>query len=162
MAYNFYMATVQPYIPSALITEEDLKVLGLFFSSHERTEDDGSKTIYFFSKNFPWAAFDHEEEKYYWYTKMVRVFQDIIKRSNGALKYIYLHGAGYCDKMRPDEFNGWILFIEKDSDLYLTTWAIVEELRNGSESSSNKRFKDCPCFSWKPINVPPASDFHIT
>jgi len=162
MANNFQIATVQPYIPSELITDEDLKILNLLLSSEERTEKDGSKTIYFFSANFPWVKFDLESEKYYWYTKMVRVFQDIIKRSNGALNYIYLHGAAFCDKMRPDEFYGWILFIEKDSDLYLTTWAIVEELRNISKSSANDRFKDCPCFSWEPIEVPPPSDLHIT
>ena len=61
MANNFQIATVQPYIPSALITEEDLKVLRLFFSSHERTEDDGSKSIYFFSMLSIPISFVHHE-----------------------------------------------------------------------------------------------------
>ena len=130
MSTSWYRVTVQPEIPAALIKEEEMKILNIFFD-HEQHDRDGVNKIYFYSSEYYGIAVD-DEEKQITQRHLIRIFQDIIKRANGGLDYVYLHAASTCNKMVPDAFSGWVHIIRKHSEEHFSTWDIVDELTGGS------------------------------
>ena len=121
MSYSCLQATVQPEIPSAFIKEEELEVLKQYFSCEEHSERDGSVRYYFYSQEY-FADEEGEDE-------MIGIFRNVIKRSNGTLNYVYIHGASYCTKMYADAFGGSLIFIKPKSVRRFSTWDRIDKLR---------------------------------
>ena len=121
MSYSCLQVTVQPEIPSAFITEEELEVLKQYFSCEEHSERDRSVRYYFYSEEY----FADEEEE----DEMIGIFRNVIKRSNGTLNYVYVHGASHCTKMYADAFGGSLIFIKPKSVRRISTWDIIDKLK---------------------------------
>jgi len=128
MAYFAHQVTVQPLIPASLVKQRELEILKLFFDYETSPGIDGKEKLYFFSKEYPHAT----EDKYgneVTEIKIIDIFQNIIRRSNGCLDYVYLHGASQCSNVCADAFGGWVLFIWVDSAERFSTWDKIAELK---------------------------------
>jgi hypothetical protein len=121
MSYSCLQATVQPEILSAFIKEEELEVLKRHFSCEEHSAHDGSVRYYFYSEEY---SVDEEEED-----EMIGIFRNVIKRSNGTLNYVYIHGASYCTKMYADAFGGSLIFIKPKSVRRISTWDTIDKFK---------------------------------
>jgi hypothetical protein len=92
MSYSCLQVTVQPNIPAFLIKEKELELLKECFSCEEVIDRDGLKHYYFYSEDFSGTEDEIQEA-------MMKIFQEVIKRSKGKFKHIYLQGATFCTKM---------------------------------------------------------------
>jgi hypothetical protein len=131
---------VQPRIPAALVTKGQLQVLKKFFSYeevdksgekiylHQEAEKNGEKELYFYSSKYSGIAFDATAEEIS-QDPMIKVFQKIIKRSEGHLQYVYLHAADSNSEMQADTFGGWVIFIRGNSVETFSTWQAIERFK---------------------------------
>lgn len=131
MADNYQMLTIQPSIPKSLFTEKELDILVTFGINWEGPDED----LYFFSEEYSASGYEDVEEGDktetidYDEDKVIEIFQNAIKRSEGKIDHVYLMGACTCSKMRPDEFGGWLLWITADSSEFWSTWERLRELQ---------------------------------
>ena len=132
MADNYDQVTAGPFIPKSLVGRKEIELIGRYgFSSEEVKEEDA---LYFFAEEYCSCPMGDSGEEYE-ESDLIELFQRIIKRSKGKLPYIWLHGAGTCSKMRPDEFGGWAIFITESGYEAMNTW---EWIREKKEALSRK------------------------
>ena len=110
MADNYTQMTVSPCIPKRFVTEKEMDLLHDEGLSHEELTEEGNKKYYFYCQD---GCGENEN--------IVEIFQAIIKRSKGKLKYVVIEGAYTCSKIRPGEFGGFACLITKDKDEWFDT-----------------------------------------
>ena len=131
MADMYTQVTITPSIPKDLLPEGHLKFLNGYGI---RWEDDHGKW-YLYADEYSASSFEdvgddgERVEKEHGEDELVALFQNVIKKSKGELKYVYLHAGCICSKMRPDEFGGWVIFITKKSHHWMGTWDFIEKMK---------------------------------
>lgn len=112
MANNYEPGTVTPYFPPEIVKAhaDELDELNV------RYESDG----YIFCE-------DGCED----WDKLAEVLQTMLKEwrasDQGAPQYAYIKACYYCDKMRQDEFGGFVIFITPEETYHDSTDAFVME-----------------------------------
>jgi hypothetical protein len=130
MSETFTEVTVEPEIPANLIQEKDLEILDRFLAHEEVDYQNGEKGLYFYSENYTEIVFSEDGKgEQSDEDVMIKIFQNIIKRSKGDLEYVYLHAACTCSKMWSDTFGGWVLFIRKNSVDRFSTWEAIDKFK---------------------------------
>lgn len=137
MANYYTQAVFQPEIPTQFISESDKELFDAFGLTMEIIQP--RNACYLYATEWTgWAtnpdkSDDADEELAF--TSLYQCLQDIIKRSNDELPWIYKEAAWTCSKMRPDGFGGEAVFITADSIEYVSTsgWLEhrIDEFENG-------------------------------
>lgn len=120
MSNNYEAATVNPYFPPKVIKKfaAELDELNVQY------EDDGY--VYVEDGCHDWDAF-------------IAILQKMLKAAR--MKYCYVQGASWADKMRHDEFGGFAQFITPDDCIFINTgsWVVRREAEFKARQK-NKRF----------------------
>ena len=136
MADYYSQAVFQPSIPKHLINDEDRRIIEAFGIN---IEADGEDKLYLYAENWCCTGYLEPEEPE---GKEIELseedlfarFQEIIRRSNGELPWIYKESAYTCSKMRPDGFGGSAVFITADDIGFCSTSQWLEERISEAES----------------------------
>lgn len=134
MAEYSSQSVFQPSIPKHLLTEEDRDFLSAFRIDRD---PDGDDKLYLFAEDWCTNAVIEDEggterklDEYDLFTR----FQEIIRRSNGALPWIYKETSYTCSKMREDGFGGSAVFITADDVQFTGTSMWLEQRINEAET----------------------------
>lgn len=147
MADYFTEVIVMPYIPRDLLSEQDLELLALYGFQSEQVKTDEGEFVYLYAYEYSGTAFrtvekdGKTEEEELTEEDLTAFFRRVIDASNGRLKYLYLHAACTCSKMRPDGFGGWVSFLTKDEERFMSTFDAVEKFKareNRKEGTDGK------------------------
>jgi len=117
----------QPSIPKKLLTEDDLKFLSAFRIG---TESDGDDSLYLFAEDWCMGAVVEGEggtKRELDEDDLFVQFQEIIKRSNGELPWIYRETSYTCSVLQPDGFGGSAIFITADDVQFYGTSPWLEQ-----------------------------------
>lgn len=117
MANNYAQGTFEPEIPFSLFTESDLALLDALGVSIDKGPDG---LCYLYNENYCTSGYIEEgganaevaEDDLY------AMLQEVIKRSNGELRFITHEQAYTCDNMCKGEFGGSAVFITADDVQY--------------------------------------------
>ena len=136
MANNYASGTFEPFIPKHLFTEADLNLLdslGITANSVHDADD----VLYLFNEDYCTTGYLETEtgEKEVTEDDLYALLQEVIRRSNGSLKWISHEQAYTCDKMRRGEFGGSAVFITADDIQYHGTSSWLERRIAEAESS---------------------------
>jgi hypothetical protein len=126
MADNYCQAVFQPNIPKHLINDEQRRIIEAFSIT---IEPDGD-VLYLYAEDWCTDAHLTDEngtEKDLDEDDLFGCFQEIIRCSNGELKWISKEQAYTCSRMRPDGFGGGALFITADDVQYVSTSEWLEQ-----------------------------------
>lgn len=139
MADYYTQMTVQPVFPEGLITEEELRIMGLFGIDAYWDKPEG--TIYLSAEEYSGSGWDNhsleneaKEEK-----DLTTLFQEIIKRSEGKVPWISFEFAYTCNRMRADGFGGSATFITADDIEYVSTAGWLQERISEQETGNDSR-----------------------
>ena len=149
MADFFTEVTVMPFIPKDLLSEQDLQMLALYGFQSEEIKTDEGDFLYLFAYEYSGTAFrtvekdDEIEEEELSEEDLTAFLRRVIDASNGRLKYLYLHAGCTCSKMRPDTFGGWVTFLTKDEEKFVSTFAAVAKFK-ACEDEKSKGGSDGP------------------
>jgi hypothetical protein len=121
MADNYTRATVEPFLPEAVCTEERLEVLSVAGFESEMLH---SGLRYFFAKDGV-NEYDTDDKP----TGYVEVFQQMLKEAN--VEELYIVGAFLCSKMRPGEFGGFVIRITPDTIQTANTYTLQKLMQMG-------------------------------
>lgn len=134
MADFYDQAVIQPLIPADLLLDSDRKLLDNFNLTLEDTAAFGVAAVYIYGDEYG-PDFDDEEGNWKNEDDLIQFFQDLIKRSNGRLKWFSIEKAFTANRMVPDGFGGAAIFITADNCEYLSTheWlgGKIKEVDNG-------------------------------
>jgi hypothetical protein len=139
MADYYTEVVVEPFIPKALISEQDLKWLRLYGFQNQMVVTEEGEGIYLYAPEYSCSAWDLVEEEdgphqvEFDEDMLHAFFQRVIDASKGRLKYLCLHAACTCSKPRPDGFGGWVTFLTKDDQRHMNTWQIAEGFKRRAE-----------------------------
>ncbi len=143
MSNSYCMATVEPTIPSQLLTELDKQVFKLLGATIE--EHDGE--CYIFFTDGVWLLLDNymdEELSEYAVTdedkefvksiiendySVQEILQVILNRPNINTRTFTVMGSFTCDKMRPGEFGGWVSLVSADNILTESTHSMLYKMK---------------------------------
>jgi len=134
MADYLSQSIFQPSIPKHLLTEDDLKFLTAFNIDNE---PDGDDLLYLFAEDWCTSAimeYEDGSERDLDENDLFSKFQEIIRRSNGELPWIYKETSYGCTKMRPDAFGGSAAFITADDVQFYGTSIWLEERLSEAET----------------------------
>lgn len=137
MADYYSKSVFQPSIPKTLFTGDDLAFLAEF---HIDTESDGDDKLYLFAEDWCTNAFIEEDEGIELTLDEDDLFarlQEIIRRSNGELAWIFKETSYDCSKMRPDGFGGSSVFITADDIQYFGTSSWLEQRISEAETGDS-------------------------
>jgi len=121
MANNYQQATVEPTIPSNLVTEEELELLQECGFDYEEYDNE----FYFFTE-FGVDGYDHD-----WSL----IFQNIINKPGSTINEVVVKAAETCSKMRPGEFGGWITYITKKNIRGGSIWELEDRFRREEQQT---------------------------
>jgi len=148
MADYFSSSVFQPSIPKQLLTNDDLEFLAAF---NIDAEPDGEDTLYLFAEDWcTCAVMEYEDgtEKELDENDLFTRFQEIIRRSNGELPWIYMETSYTCSKMRPDGFGGFAVFITADDvDCIGTSWWLEQRISEAETGDFGPHSDDPPANS---------------
>ncbi|MRR55687.1 MAG: hypothetical protein EG822_14485 [Deltaproteobacteria bacterium] len=134
MAEYSSQSVFQPSIPKHLLTEGDLDFLSAFRID---SEPDGDDKLYLFAEDWCTTANIEDEagteRKLDEYDLFFR-FQEIIRRSNGALPWISKETTYTCSKMLRDGFGGSAVFITADAVQFIGTSSWLEQRISEAET----------------------------
>lgn len=139
MANNQFSVTVSPEIPSILPTEQEIRFLGACGFAF----DSGNCSLYFYAEEFanieddPEIPEEYEDDSFPAHWSVPIVLQNILRRSEGALKEIILEGAFTCDKMRMGQFGGVVYLITANRIQKGCTHSLLEQFRKEGEFKSH-------------------------
>ncbi len=138
---DYYSQTVfQPVIPAHLLTEEDLDFFNAFYIEAEKEQS--GESYYLFADEWCSSAVlcneETGEETELEEDDLINRFQEIIRRSKGALPWVSMEKAYTCSKMRPDGFGGSAIFITADDVKYVSTGYWLEEQIDKLENNTPK------------------------
>ena len=136
MADYMNQSVFQPSIPKHLITDEDRRFIEAFSITFE---SDGEDKFYLYADEWCCNGYlDPEEpggeEIELTEDDLLNRFQEIIRRSNGELPWIYKESAYTCSRMRPDGFGGGAVFISADDIQYCFTGQWLEQRISETET----------------------------
>lgn len=134
MADYSSQSVFQPTILKHLLTDDDLDFLSAFRID---TEPDGDDKLYLFADDWCTNAVIENEggtERKLDEDDLFSRFQEIIRRSNGALPWISKETSYTCSKMRKDGFGGSAVFITADDVQFTGTSGWLEQRINEAES----------------------------
>lgn len=117
MANNYAQGTFEPEIPFTLFTESDLTLLDTLGVSVDKGPDG---LCYLYNENYCTSGYivvDGVETEVV-EDDLYAMLQEVIKRSNGKIRFISHEQAYTCDKMRKGEFGGSAVFITADDVQY--------------------------------------------
>ena len=126
MADYCCQAVFQPNIPKHLINDEQRRIIEAFSIT---IEPDGND-LYLYAEDWCTNAHLTDEngtEKDLDEDDLFGCFQEIIRCSNGELKWISKEQAYTCSRMSPDGFGGGALFITVDDVQYVSTSEWLEQ-----------------------------------
>lgn len=126
MADYCCQAVFQPNIPKHLINDEQRRIIEAFSIT---IEPDGDN-LYLYADDWCTNAHltdDNGTEKDLDEDDLFDCFQEIIRCSNGELKWISKEQAYTCSQMKPDGFGGGALFITADDVQYVSTSGWLEQ-----------------------------------
>jgi hypothetical protein len=125
MANNYASGTFEPQISHYLFTESDLALMDALGVSVEKGSD-GLANL--FNENYCTSGYIETEdgEKEVTEDDLYTMLQELIKRSNGELKFITHEQAYTCDKMCPGQFGGSAVIITADDIQYSGTSSWLE------------------------------------
>lgn len=129
MANNYTQVTMEPFLPVNIMTEEEEQILKSFGFMSELADKD---TNYWFAGDYSSSGMIETSDAdilSFSDDDLACLFQSLIERSNGRLKYICLHAACTCSKMRPDEFGGWVMFVHENGVERSSTWEMCAKFR---------------------------------
>lgn len=139
MANNHAQGTFNPFIPAHLLTAKDQELCDALGVTLESCEVERQSCFYLFNSDYATSGFitlEDGSEKEVGESDLYDMLQDVIKRSNGALKFIHHEQAYTCDRMRPGEFGGSAVFITADDIRYhgTSTWLEqrISEIETGN------------------------------
>jgi hypothetical protein len=144
MADYYSQSIFQPSIPKHLLTEDDLDFLTAF---NIDTEPAGEDMLYLFAEDWCTSAvmeYEDGSERDLDENDLYTRFQEIIRRSNGELPWIYKETSYGCNKMRPDGFGGSAVFITADDVQFYGTSIWLEERISEAESGDIGPYTDAP------------------
>jgi|GEM_PF-1156423 len=152
MADYMNQSVFQPSIPKHLINDEDRRIIEAFSIT---LEPDGEDKFYLYADEWCCNGYLNPEEPGSEDVELTEdnlfcMFQEIIRRSNGELPWIYKESAYTCSKMRPDGFGGGAVFINADDIQYSFTGQWLQERISEVESGDTGPRTDDPT-STKPI-----------
>lgn len=123
------VATVYPLIPNSILTEEDMAFFGKYgFEAKRVTENDKSKT-YLFAPKYATLHPDLKTGIAYYEDKLIEKLQEIIKRSNGELRYLYVKVFNVWTSCIPHFYTAHIIFITTHSCKHscTETWLLKQQ-----------------------------------
>ena len=127
MADYYTQMVVAPLIPKDLVTPE----VDTMLTDFNITIESGSATeFYLYSDEYSgnaWGFSETGEEVHHSEDDLVAMFQDLIKASEGRLKWISLESAHTCSKMRSDGFGGSAVLITANKVRYMGTTPWIEQ-----------------------------------
>lgn len=125
MSNNYESGTVAPYFPTTVVRKFNDRLGNL--TVQEGVGDDASLSYLYFEENI--SEID----------EIVAVLQDMLVVAD--IPFCTIEAAAYCDKMRPNEFGGWAVFITPDEDRWMNTgsWLASQEenLKHKTEHKSD-------------------------
>ncbi len=126
MAINHAQGTFEPQIPFNLFTKNDLDLLKALSVSMDNYGDDG--LAYLYNEDYCTTGYIDIDgvQKEVTEDNLYKMLQEVIKRSNGDLKYITHEQAYTCDSMRRGEFGGSAVIITSDDIQYDGTSSWLE------------------------------------
>lgn len=126
MADYYTQMTMQPEVPSDLLTEAEKDFLANFGIYGEELPH--RKTVYLYAEQYNVDGWD-EEEREVEEQELIDLCQALIKSSSGRLKFISMELAYTCSKMRPEAFGGSAYFITAEEfDFVSTSQWLMEKL----------------------------------
>ena len=123
MSNNYEQATVQPSFPNAVAEDhgDNLQKIGvkIFFN----TPQGGQAYLCVEDGCYDWDEFHS-------------ILQQML--DDASMKYCYVEGAMYCDKMVPGEFGGFAHFITVDDVQFINTGSWVMERESEINTGDQK------------------------
>lgn len=121
MANNYQQGVMRPAFPPGAVTEADEALLDAYGFIVERDSDGQC-----------WLTEDglHGEtpEEFPDSPTWPEVIQDILQRpACKDIPYFVLEGAAWCDKNRPGEFGGYVVFITREEIKEASTFSLVNQ-----------------------------------
>jgi hypothetical protein len=124
MADVYAEGTFEPGIPDHLLTEKDRALFEAIGVSMDTI--DGKAFLY--HENYATSGFLADGEgPEVTEDDLYAALQDIIRRSNGELKFITHEQAYTCEKMAPGQFGGSAAFITADDFVHFGTSGWLEQ-----------------------------------
>jgi len=137
MANNFAQGTFEPLIPADLLTDSDKNLLEALGVSVDQTKEG---FLYLYNENFATSARIINPEdgtvKEIGEDDLHKMFQNLIKRSEGRLQWVSHEQAYTNDKMRRGEFGGSSVFITADDIQWNSTSSWLERRIHEVESGN--------------------------
>jgi len=135
MSNNYAQGTFEPLIPADLLTDSDKKLLEALEVSVDQAKEG---FLYLYNENFATSARIINPEdgivKEVGEDDLYKMFQEIIKRSDGKLPWVSHEQAYTNDKMRRSEFGGSAVFITADDIQWNSTSSWLERRIHEVES----------------------------
>ena len=125
----------QPSIPSHLITDDDRRFFEAFSIS---IDPDGDDKVYLYADDWCTAGVlpgeEPKDDIELSEDDLYDRFQEIIRRSNGALPWILKESSYSCSRMRPDGYGGSAVFITVDDVQFCSTSTWLEQRKHEAET----------------------------
>ena len=125
----------QPSIPSHLITDDDRRFFEAFSIS---IDPDGDDKVYLYADDWCTAGVlpgeEPKDDIELSEDDLYDRFQEIIRRSNGALPWILKESSYSCSRIRPDGYGGSAVFITVDDVQFCSTSSWLEKRKHEAET----------------------------
>ena len=125
----------QPSIPSHLITDDDRRFFEAFSIS---IDPDGDDKVYLYADDWCTAGVlpgeEPKDDIELSEDDLYDRFQEIIRRSNGALPWILKESSYSWSRMRPDGYGGSAVFITVDDVQFCSTSSWLEQRKHEAET----------------------------
>lgn len=120
------VATINPRIPCSILAAEDIAFLKRFGFEAEQTKENGEDKTYFYAPEYHSSDFDesgNEADE----IDLAHRLKSIVKRSDGALAFLYVDIAYAGSKYEYDSIGGGAIFATARSCKLMSTAGWIEK-----------------------------------